>query len=124
VLAEVGSLHRVEHVAAGAVGLGAARRIRDRQEDAAAVPLEPVERERLRLAPELESRGGEVTEERRLVAAAADRDALASGGLDLGENTQLGIVVEGWVGGAPLPGVLERGGFFSSRLRPPVRPTI
>jgi hypothetical protein len=51
---QVGALDRVQHVAAGAVGLLAAGRVGDRQEDAAAVPLQPVELQRQRLAPQLE----------------------------------------------------------------------
>src|ERR687886_556466 len=41
--AQVGALHRIEHVAARHVRLLAVRRIAKRQEEATAIPLDPVE---------------------------------------------------------------------------------
>ena len=67
-LAEVRSLHRVEQIPAGAVGLAAARGIGERQEDAPAVALEPEEVETLGSPPTRMSRaqtGGTRTGARR-----------------------------------------------------------
>ena len=66
--AEIGAFHRVEQVAARAVGLAAARRVAEREEDAAAVRVEPVELERV-LA---EARPGEAREARDAARAAGD----------------------------------------------------
>src|SRR5581483_4212354 len=82
--AEVGALHRVEQVATGAVRLAAARRVAERQEEPAAVGVEPVELERARV----EAGRGEARELRL-----ADPSPLRLGRLDLGEEAERRVVV-------------------------------
>ena len=106
-IAEVGAFDRIEHVAPAPVGLRAARRVRERQEDAAAVALEPVEIERQLLTRELERRSREAAEQDRLIATRADLPQLRLGRPHLGQHTQLRRVVE----------ILETGEVAALRLR-------
>src|SRR5438477_282234 len=82
---QVGSLHRVEQVAAGTVRLRAARRIGERDEQSPAVALEPVELERA----EIEAGDREAPE-----GEAVDLDRLRCDRLDVRPEAQRRVVLE------------------------------
>ena len=92
--AQVRALDRVEQVAAGAVGLAPARRIAERDEQAAAVRVEPVEVEPELLAAERERRGAEADERHRLARARVELEALRLGGRDGGGDARGRVVGE------------------------------
>jgi len=94
VLAEVGAFHGVEQVAAGAVRLGPARRVGEREEHTAAVTVEPVEVERLLFAGELEARARKAGERVRRFARGCDLAMLALRRLDGPMHAQCGVVIE------------------------------
>ena len=107
--AQIGTLDRIEQVAAGAVGLPPTRRIGEGQEDAATVRLEPEERQLVLLAAEREARPCEAGEADRLALAPArtDLQRLRLDVLDRRERARRGVV-----------GVVREPAEPGARLRP------
>ena len=92
--AEIGALDGVEHVPAAAVAGRAARRIGERDIDAAAVSLEPVELEREAAAIELERGDAEAREPVCAVVAGADVERQRLDREDGRERSRRRVVVE------------------------------
>src|SRR5581483_1340370 len=110
---EVGPLHRVEEVTACAVRLRPAGRIREREEETAAVPLEPVQLE----LPEVEAGDGEPAERE-----AVDLDLRLLDRTHLGEETERRVVVEVRELGVPRGRRLRVVAKERSSHRPPLVP--
>src|SRR5207248_3526299 len=107
--AEIGALDGVEQIAAGAVRRAPARAVGERQEQAAAITLEPVQGQLEGAPGEGEAGGSEAAEPVRLAGARRELELGGLGRNDIGSDPEVRVVaVVGEAAERGPAGVVER----------------